>query len=326
MSSSLSCPLIFIVSTESLDVGQYIVHTHPIHRASSSTALFGVGTLHIPFLSSYFSFSMPFFHPCSYNHDHPRIYELVVRQEPKQARMCGVGGKGIYFKSPILFSFYSTFFIISVADRRPIDPPPIVQLRVIDPVAQQSGASSTPSRKRRNSSSGSAPGSPTPSATSTARAHPDDPIDTASYAQSFLQNPYYFMFASLARPDDDAELHWLKVNSSINIKAHTTDIDISFSRTVERGARLAQWSRPCIILKTLNTTTKVRPHHLSGIEYIVLIDSFLHRCWVFRFPRPQCADGRQLSAEIESVRSSVVSSSGFFRTSAICARLLIYLS
>lgn len=30
-------------------------------------------------------------------------------------------------------------------------------------------------------------------------------------AQSFLQNPYYFMFASLAKPDDDAELHWLKV-------------------------------------------------------------------------------------------------------------------
>ena len=26
---------------------------------------------------------------------HDRIYELVVRQEPKQARMCGVGGKGI---------------------------------------------------------------------------------------------------------------------------------------------------------------------------------------------------------------------------------------
>lgn len=23
-----------------------------------------------------------------------RIYELIVRQEPKQARMCGVGGKG----------------------------------------------------------------------------------------------------------------------------------------------------------------------------------------------------------------------------------------
>lgn len=25
----------------------------------------------------------------------PRDYDLVVRQEPKQARMCGVGGKGL---------------------------------------------------------------------------------------------------------------------------------------------------------------------------------------------------------------------------------------
>jgi hypothetical protein len=39
----------------------------------------------------------------------------------------------------------------------------------------------------------------------------DDAPEAASYAQSFLQNPYYFMFASLARPDDDNELHWLKV-------------------------------------------------------------------------------------------------------------------
>ena len=158
------------------------------------------------------------FHPYSYIYNHRRIYELVVRQEPKQARMCGVGGKGIIIHSSYFFLFLLTFSF-SLADRRPIDPPPIVQLRVIDPVAQQSGSSSTPSRKRRNSSSGSAPGSPTPSAASTARPHPDDSIDAASYAQSFLQNPYYFMFASLARPDDDAELHWLKVKFSINIKA-----------------------------------------------------------------------------------------------------------
>jgi len=41
----------------------------------------------------------------------------------------------------------------------------------------------------------------------------DDSIDSFSggYTQSFLQNPYYFMFASLAKPDDDTELHWLKV-------------------------------------------------------------------------------------------------------------------
>lgn len=31
-------------------------------------------------------------------------------------------------------------------------------------------------------------------------------------SQSFLQNPYYFMFASLAKPDEDVELHWLKVS------------------------------------------------------------------------------------------------------------------
>ena len=155
---------------------------------------------------------MPSFHPCSYHHDYRRIYELVVRQEPKQARMCGVGGKGTYYTIQLSFSIsYGLTIFFLVADRRPIDPPPIVQLRVIDPVAQQSGSSSTPSRRRRNSSSGSAPGSPTPSAASTARLHPEDPIDAASYAQSFLQNPYYFMFASLARPDDDAELHWLKV-------------------------------------------------------------------------------------------------------------------
>ncbi|KAF8636116.1 hypothetical protein AX17_003819 [Amanita inopinata Kibby_2008] len=107
-----------------------------------------------------------------------RNYELVVRQEPKQARMCGIGGK---------------------ADRRPIDPPPIVQLRVIDP-----NAPSSP-RRRRTSTSGSAPGSPIPS-----RPDPSNPRDAVSYAQSYLQNPYYFMFASLAKPDDDAELHWLK--------------------------------------------------------------------------------------------------------------------
>ncbi|KAF8498193.1 velvet factor-domain-containing protein [Russula emetica] len=36
-------------------------------------------------------------------------------------------------------------------------------------------------------------------------------------AGPFLQNPYYFMFASLAKPDDDTELHWMKVRSIIII-------------------------------------------------------------------------------------------------------------
>ena len=32
----------------------------------------------------------------------------------------------------------------------------------------------------------------------------------SQYTQSFLQNPYYFMYASLAAPDRDEELHLLK--------------------------------------------------------------------------------------------------------------------
>lgn len=82
---------------------------------------------------------------------------------------------------------------LAPADRRPIDPPPIVQLRVIDPAANE---------RRRTQD-----GSPAPSSSSTLH---DDEMDNG-YAQSFLQNPYYFMFASLAKPDDDTELHWLKV-------------------------------------------------------------------------------------------------------------------
>ncbi|CAL1698520.1 unnamed protein product [Somion occarium] len=93
-------------------------------------------------------------------------YELTVRQEPKQARMCGVGGK---------------------ADRRPIDPPPIVQLRVIDHAARDRD------RERGGSSR-----------------DPSSPVTPPFSSNSFLQNPYYFMFASLAKPDEDVELHWLK--------------------------------------------------------------------------------------------------------------------
>ena len=75
------------------------------------------------------------------------------------------------------------------ADRRPIDPPPIVQLRVIDP-----------SRKNR---------AVEPSTSGGGDAEDD------AYAQSFLQNPYYFMFASLAKPDEDVEIHWLKVRPGV---------------------------------------------------------------------------------------------------------------
>jgi len=156
--------------------------------------------------------------------------------------MCGVGGK---------------------ADRRPIDPPPIVQLRVVDPLASSASA-----RRRQGSPNGRRstesmedegvdaderererlvlfflfvtlkghgflyrrPESPSHRDRDPNRSRDKDDRDrdrdrerdrerekdrerdeAAAYAQSYLQNPYYFMFASLAKPDDDAELHWLKV-------------------------------------------------------------------------------------------------------------------
>ncbi|KNZ81723.1 hypothetical protein J132_10926 [Termitomyces sp. J132] len=108
-------------------------------------------------------------------------YHLTVRQEPKQARMCGVGGK---------------------ADRRPIDPPPIVQLRVVDPAVK------IRARRRRRRREDGSEGEGNADDEDDGELEP--PADLAGYAQSFLQNPYYFMFASLAKPDDDKELHWLK--------------------------------------------------------------------------------------------------------------------
>ncbi|KZO91648.1 hypothetical protein CALVIDRAFT_340763 [Calocera viscosa TUFC12733] len=89
----------------------------------------------------------------AYDSPWAREYELTVRQQPKQARMCGVSGK----------------------DRRPIDPPPIVELRVRE--------------RRKEDYTG--------------------PSDDGRDSVSFLENPYYFMFASLASVDSDTEMHLL---------------------------------------------------------------------------------------------------------------------
>ncbi|KAF8214542.1 velvet factor-domain-containing protein [Mycena galopus ATCC 62051] len=164
-----------------------------------------------------------------------RQYELTIRQEPKQARLCGIGGK---------------------ADRRPIDPPVIVQLRVIDPAALSSYShpassssagppSSSPSRDRENGPQDSA------------NADSDDPPYTklTSYAQSFRQNLYYVMFASLAKPDEDTELHWLKdgrarcttgsvVSSLYALKDPTAPGAASSNSGDESGSPAAAQDRP----------------------------------------------------------------------------------
>jgi len=123
----------------------------------------------------------------------PREYELTVRQEPKQARMCGVG-----------------------ADRRPIDPPPIIQLRVLDPSASSSSRRPTGSSPDSTLTSPKSESSPSSRHGATSTSPTDDQsavknsVASPQFPPNFLQNPYYFMFASLAKPDDDTELHWLK--------------------------------------------------------------------------------------------------------------------
>ena len=77
-------------------------------------------------------------------------YELEMRQQPKHSRMCGVGSK---------------------ADRRPIDPPPIVQLKVY------SNANNLSSR--------------------------------SDLSFNHFQSPYFFVYCSLATEHTDQELHLL---------------------------------------------------------------------------------------------------------------------
>ncbi|KAL7413072.1 hypothetical protein BDY24DRAFT_72654 [Mrakia frigida] len=100
-------------------------------------------------------------------------YSLKFRQQPRQARMCGEGEKG---------------------DRRPIDPPPIIQLNVVhrplkeagskansaapsedDPMGERLGATAQEKGKGKAKESGLE----------------EEPVAVAG--QSYLQNPYYFM-------------------------------------------------------------------------------------------------------------------------------------
>ncbi|KAF8214523.1 hypothetical protein K438DRAFT_1955569 [Mycena galopus ATCC 62051] len=115
-----------------------------------------------------------------------RQYELTIRQEPKQACMCGIGGK---------------------VDRHPsrdrataCHRPRRVFLFLPSCLLVLLGRAPSSSRDCENAPQDSA------------NASSDDPPCTnlTSYPRAFLQNPYYFMFASLAKPDDDTELHWLK--------------------------------------------------------------------------------------------------------------------
>ena len=86
---------------------------------------------------------------------------------------------------------------------------------------------------------------------------------------------------------------------------HCTLTNICFPtcRTVERDVRLVQWFRPCIISQD--------PHHINEdsacIHRTLYVLIFFLDAGFFVFPDFSIRNRKQLSAEIQSLRSSVVS-------------------
>ena len=119
------------------------------------------------------------------------------------------------------------------ADRRPIDPAPIIQLRVIvhdHPIA--------PPLAHTPAFGGSDPTRPPDSSLSAASMLQRGVKVTTAYGQGwedkawYLDNPYYFMYAMLADVDTDEELHLLPdgktrytTGSCVSCLYHLKDID-----------------------------------------------------------------------------------------------------
>lgn len=127
-----------------------------------------------------------------------------------------------------------------------------------------------------------------------------DGTPTSSASQSFLQNPYYFMFASLAKPDEDVELHWLKVRVFFSEATVAPDL-----RSPPAGWEDALYNR-------LRGFITVPLERRRGRRV---------RCGVLCLPRSERAHGGQLSTEAELIRGRWVSDilhllCFFFRDSA----------
>lgn len=144
-----------------------------------------------------------------------------------------------HFKALLLILFLSissTLHHLSPADRRPIDPAPIVQLRVI--------THDYPVKNVAVSSSDTTPAAPPVERIGHGPAHPSTPgvrrgiPVTTSLGDGwedkawYLENPYYFMYAMLCHADTDEELHLLgdgktryTSGSCVSCLYHLKDID-----------------------------------------------------------------------------------------------------
>ena len=57
-------------------------------------------------------------------------YQLTVLQQPMRARACGMGAKckKIYNTIPLYYNMLTAG--LAHADRRPVDPPPVIELKI----------------------------------------------------------------------------------------------------------------------------------------------------------------------------------------------------
>jgi hypothetical protein len=90
------------------------------------------------------------FHPSVPSVRPYREYKLHFRQQPRQARMCGIGEKGTASaRSPLCGLVKLIASLLDPVDRRPIDPPPIIQLDVIDHAEVSPKAPESASARRK---------------------------------------------------------------------------------------------------------------------------------------------------------------------------------
>ena len=96
------------------------------------------------------------------------------------------------------------------------------------------------------------------------------------YVSSFLQNPYYFMYASLAQPDEDVEIHWFNVRVSF------------FGCKCHQCLTIASSGRKDKVHRRICGFVPVSPQGLRESR---------GRCCLFRIPRSQCENGRELPSQ-----------------------------
>ncbi|ORY24133.1 velvet factor-domain-containing protein [Naematelia encephala] len=189
-----SSPTPGILSSDPFHSGTASPHCPPTPSDSTTSA-----NSNCPMDAAVSSISVPPIVAKPHSHlatDHDCIlssYEMSMRQQPIQARMCGVGEK---------------------SDRRPVDPTPIIQLKVIDRNGEDVKSANISDRDD-----------------SKRKLRRPEPVQ----GMSFMQNPYYFLFACLVGGDEkEDELHVIEdgktrflTGTPVSSLYHLKDLDNS---------------------------------------------------------------------------------------------------